>query len=230
MDEENHIGKRLEIVANEFFGGNKSELARYLGKDPNSFYKYFKGHRTPGLDIIAQLGVLGVDLHWFSTGQKNRDSEIEILEKRGLDSLTKRIKWVRLHYRKTISEMAQICAVSSETQISIEKSDKEPWKKYLDRILKNFTDVREEWLLKGEEPKLHSLINLNQVNDDPGVNYFDGFEKENLSPEEEELLGEVEQFSDFLKRKDLKPRLKRILLERLIDSIDQALDQPQRKE
>ena len=62
------------------------------------------------------------------------------------------------------------------------------------------------------------------------IQYLSELKKENLTPGEEELLGEVEQFSDFLKKKELKPRLKRILLERLIDSIDQALDQPQHKE
>lgn len=49
-------------------------MARYLGKEPNSFYKYFKGDRTPWMEITAQLGVLGVDLNWFA-------SETDISEK-----------------------------------------------------------------------------------------------------------------------------------------------------
>ncbi len=229
MDEEDHIGKRLEKVADTFFKGNKSELARYLGKDPNSFYKYFKGQRTPGLDIIAQLGVLGVDLNWLTTGIKNRNSELSELENNGINSLISRIKWIRLYYKKTVSEMARICHVSTETQVSIEKGEKEPWEKYLTRVLENFDDVRKDWLLNGNNPELYSQKNIVRSPEED-YDFLSELKKENLTPGEEELLGEVEQFSDFLKKKDLKPRLKRILLERLIDSIDQALDQPQDKE
>ncbi len=140
--------------------------------------------------------------------------------------LGERIRKIRKLLKMSQDEFGLKLGVSQSRQSRIEKDEIEIPTSYVNKVVQIFGEFfNEEWLYMNV-----GHITQNQVKDDPGVNYFDNIDKENLTPGEEELLGEVEQFSDFLKKKDLKPRLKRILLERLIDSIDQALDQPQDKE
>jgi transcriptional regulator with XRE-family HTH domain len=53
---------------------------------------------------------------------------------------------------------------------------------------------------------------------------YSGFKKENLNPAERQFLQEVKQFSLFLESRPLNPQVKRLLLELLIQSIDQATE------
>ena len=62
-------GERLRQIAVELYGGNQSELARALGMKPPSFSKYVQGNRRPGATVLERLTRLGVDLHWFLTGE-----------------------------------------------------------------------------------------------------------------------------------------------------------------
>jgi len=140
-------------------------------------------------------------------------------------NLGDRIRQVRKLLRKSQDEFGLDMGVSQSRQSRIEKEETEIPSSYLKNIVDKYGEYfNKNWLYLGE-----GSIN-NQVNEPNTDNYLARLKEEDLSPEEEELLGEVEHFSDFLKKKDLKPRLKRLLLERLIDSIDQALDQPQYKE
>lgn len=158
MIDSQKIGERLEDVADEFFDGNKNELARYLGKDPNSFYKYFKGKRTPGLDIAAQLGRLGVNVNWFITGRGDMKTTSVVVEDSNL-----------------AAEMAEEYNHSKENDI------------------------------------------------------FSAVEWGDLSSAEAHLLEEVKQLSAFLEsRETLRPQVKRLLIELLIQSIDRAIEPPRR--
>src|SRR6056297_2655842 len=62
-------GERLRRIAVELYGGNQSELARALGMKPPSFSKYVQGNRRPGAAVLERLSRLGVNLHWFLTGE-----------------------------------------------------------------------------------------------------------------------------------------------------------------
>jgi len=67
---ENHeTGTRLRQIADRLYDGNKSELARSLDMKPPSFSKYVQGHRRPGTTVLKRLSRLGVNLHWFLTGE-----------------------------------------------------------------------------------------------------------------------------------------------------------------
>jgi transcriptional regulator with XRE-family HTH domain len=68
--DEEHVGTgvRFEKVAEVFFGGNKSALARALSMKPGSFTKYLRGDRTPGAKILERLTRMGVNVNWFLTG------------------------------------------------------------------------------------------------------------------------------------------------------------------
>lgn len=138
----------------------------------------------------------------------------------GKYNLGDRIREVRKLLKMSQEEFGLSMGVSQSRQSRIEKEETEIPSSYLDKIVDKYGEYfNKNWLYIGE-----GAIS-DQVREPSDKNYLAKLREEDLTPEEEELLGEVEQFSDFLKRKDLKPRLKRILLERLIDSIDQAIDQ-----
>lgn len=94
-------------------------------------------------------------------------------------------------------------------------------------------DINLNWFLAGIPPMRISDIDEAQVSQVNFVNetekdYFEGISREDLSDAERHLLEEVKHFSDFLEsRQTLAPRVKRLLLELLIQSIDQAIEQPQ---
>lgn len=67
--ESQDTGKRLRQIANRLYDGNKSELARALDMKPPSFSKYVQGQRRPGTTVLKRLSRLGVNLHWFLTGE-----------------------------------------------------------------------------------------------------------------------------------------------------------------
>lgn len=62
-------GIRLRQIANQLYEGNKSALARALDMKPPSFSKYVQGQRRPGTTVLKRLSRLGVNLHWFLTGE-----------------------------------------------------------------------------------------------------------------------------------------------------------------
>jgi phage repressor protein C with HTH and peptisase S24 domain len=68
-NENNETGTRLRQIADRLYEGNKSELARSLDMKPPSFSKYVQGHRRPGTTVLKRLSRLGVNLHWFLTGE-----------------------------------------------------------------------------------------------------------------------------------------------------------------
>jgi hypothetical protein len=57
------------VLAEAFYDGNKSELARALDMSPGSFTKYTRGERMPGAQILERLTRMGVNLNWFLTGE-----------------------------------------------------------------------------------------------------------------------------------------------------------------
>ena len=58
---------------------------------------------------------------------------------------------------------------------------------------------------------------LDSGSDDPDATH--------LSRKEAQIIAEVKRFSDFLKKRPLNPEVKRHLLQLLIESIDQTLDE-----
>lgn len=62
-------GKRLKIIADSFFEGNLSELARNLEMTPQALAKYVKGESMPGGLILIRLHKIGVNINWFLTGE-----------------------------------------------------------------------------------------------------------------------------------------------------------------
>jgi len=62
-------GDRFKRVADELFGGNRSELARNLEMKPQALTKYLNGESMPGGLILIRLHNLGVDINWFLTGE-----------------------------------------------------------------------------------------------------------------------------------------------------------------
>lgn len=62
-------GERLKKVADDFFDGNRSELARSLEMKPQALTKYLKGQSMPGGLILIRLYNLGVNINWFLTGE-----------------------------------------------------------------------------------------------------------------------------------------------------------------
>lgn len=139
-----------------------------------------------------------------------------------LNSLNSRIREVRGSLKKSQREFAAIVGVSQPRQSRYEQDGTDVPVSYLDKVCEEFGEYFDKhWFYTGE-----GSIKNTQVNEDPGADYFTNMRREDLSSLEDELLAEVEQFSDFLKKKPLKPQVKRILLERLIESIDQAIEQP----
>ena len=67
--EKHETGDRLREIAQEMYDGNQSDLARALGMKPPSFSKYVQGNRRPGAAVLKRLTRLGIDLHWFLTGE-----------------------------------------------------------------------------------------------------------------------------------------------------------------
>lgn len=62
------IARRLERVAEVFFDGNKSELARAINMTPRALNSYLKGDRAPGAGILMKLQDQGVSIDWLLTG------------------------------------------------------------------------------------------------------------------------------------------------------------------
>ena len=67
--EKQKTGDRLREIAKQMYDGNQSDLARALGMKPPSFSKYVQGNRRPGAAVLKRLTLLGVNLHWFLTGE-----------------------------------------------------------------------------------------------------------------------------------------------------------------
>lgn len=230
-------GEKFKQVADVLFEGQLGKLADALGMKPGSFSKYTTGKTYPGWKILIRLRQLGISLNWFLSdippmllNDLDRNSELTAIEKQGLEEVQKRIKWVRVYYKKTIPEMASLLRVSTNTQVDIEKGDKEPWPDYLGRVLEQFEDVRREWLIENKEPKLSSYpvrekVRQTGMEAEPGPGLYNSLESADLTPVEIEILVEVKEFSEFLRTRPLPVRVKRILIQRLIESIDQAIEQ-----
>lgn len=83
-------GKRLEEIAEEFFEGNRSELARNIEMKPQALSKYLKGESMPGGLILIRLHDIGVNINWFLTGEgkMKRDRNIRTVAEPIKDYLT----------------------------------------------------------------------------------------------------------------------------------------------
>lgn len=221
-------GDRLKELANVLFEGNISEMARAIGMTPQSFNKYVQGDSLPGGVVLMRLTEIGVNLNWLFEGVKpifysqiNEDPALTSLESQDINQLGLRIKWVRLYHRKTLKEFSRECDVSTTKQLKIEQSEEQPTPEYLSRLSESFPNVSESWLIENKPPKLKSVLN------EPRKEYMESIPAADLSAAESQILDEVKQFSDFLRNRPLRPAVKRVLLERLIESIDQALEHPQ---
>jgi hypothetical protein len=63
------IGKRLLEIADVLYEGNKSEMARDLGKRPQNLYQYTSEARAPGAAFLMELCYNGVNINWVLTGK-----------------------------------------------------------------------------------------------------------------------------------------------------------------
>lgn len=235
MEKSHKTGGRIKRVAEELYEGNISELARNLGMTPQTFNKYAQGETTPGAKVLQRFSGLGISLNWLLMGKGDMygltegNPELSQLEENGLTNNAERIKWIRLFYKKTITDMASIMSVSPTRQLNIEKGGRKLWPEYIERIFKNFPDVREAWLKEGEEPKLHSYPTeeARKQSGNEIANHLAALENRAHSPAEHELLKEVKNFARLLESPNLHHQVKGILIDLLIQHIDRELERRQ---
>ncbi|WP_234567133.1 helix-turn-helix domain-containing protein [Rhodohalobacter sp. 614A] len=138
-----------------------------------------------------------------------------------MGSLNSRLREMRKYLRVSQSEFGETGGVSQSTQNRYEQTDADIPISYLDKIFKEYgSDFNENWFYFGKGEMLAASKSLTNESKTPSLPNF-----ANLTPQEAQILSEVTQFSDFLKNRPLRPEVKRRLLELLIESIDEALDE-----
>lgn len=132
-------------------------------------------------------------------------------------------------YEGNISDLARHMGMSPQSFNKYAQGKTMPGGKVLKRLIA--IDVNLNWLLAGIPPMRISDIKEAQVAkvemvNSGGEDYFSEINTENLNQHEADLLAEVKHFSNFLENRPLNPHVKTMLLELLIQSIDQAKEQP----
>ena len=157
-------GERFQKIADLLFDGNISAFARALGMTPGAFNSYTKGNTMPGGVILKKLMLLHINPAWVLTGigdmyitKTHVNAELDALEKMVPFNMPDRVKWVRLYFEKTPSEMGELCGIKTESQLEIEKGFKVIEDDYIGQIMSHF-NIRRKWLITGEEPRLKSKL------------------------------------------------------------------------
>lgn len=65
----NDVLKRLTIVIEQFFDKSRPDLARAVGRTPDSLSSYFKKDSIPGGEFLAALWGIGISSDWLLTGE-----------------------------------------------------------------------------------------------------------------------------------------------------------------
>ena len=91
---ESDIPGRLRRVAEEYFSGNKSDLARAIDMKPSTFSKYTTGAQPPGRSVLSRLASIGININWLLHGngpikansdrEDHSDSPAMVVKDRGL--------------------------------------------------------------------------------------------------------------------------------------------------
>jgi transcriptional regulator with XRE-family HTH domain len=153
-------GERFKYLANAFFEGNRSELARHLDIQPQSFSKYTGGDITPGGKILANLYELGVNTTWIVTG----DGEIYNPDKLPPDKQWKRLFILRnriIRFGGTQQKIANQLGVDLETYQKWEMGLEEIPETYIDRIYSMVERlVRKEWWYEGKGEMAYKTMTL----------------------------------------------------------------------
>lgn len=129
-----------------------------------------------------------------------------------MSSINVRLRDIRKHAQASQEEFGTTGGISQSTQNRYEQEGTEIPISYLNKIFHTYGEkVHERWfyfgkgdMLKEETPPLTTDITQ-------------------PSHQEAQIIDEVTQFSNFLKQRALPLKVKRRLLELLIESIDQAL-------
>lgn len=65
----NDILKRLTLVIEQVFDKSRPDLARAVGRTPDSVSSYFKQDSVPGGEFLAALVKVGISSDWILTGE-----------------------------------------------------------------------------------------------------------------------------------------------------------------
>lgn len=128
------------------------------------------------------------------------------------------------------SDMARHMGMTPQAANKYFQGERDPGITILKRLVS--IDINVNWVIAGIPPMKISEIKQADVGKidlvaENGKDYFSDINQEDLSDAEARILAEVKQFSNFLRTRPLRPQVKRLLLELLIQSIDRALEQPQ---
>lgn len=138
-----------------------------------------------------------------------------------MSTINNRLFEMRKHLNITQKEFGDVGEVSQSTQNRYEQSGTDVPISYLEKIYSKFGHhFNEHWFYFGRGPMFSdsaapSTVTNQKPEAESGSNH--------LSPKEAQIVDEVGQFSDFLKKRSLRPEVKRHLLQLLIESIDQTL-------
>lgn len=149
------------------------------------------------------------------------------------DDLTDRLeKLVDIYTEGNKSKFAGLINMTPQTFNNYTAGNRKPGWDVMRRFLA--LGVNLNWLVAGIPPvktsdiKEAGVSKIDMAAEPNRKDYFAHINTEDLSDAELHLLEEVKQFSAFLEnRKTLRPQVKRLLLELLIQSIDQAIEPPQ---
>lgn len=150
-------------------------------------------------------------------------------------------------FNGNVSEFARNMQMTPGAFNKYMKGDTMPGGKILKRLIS--LDISPAWILAGIKPMRVSQIEGEKVTridfveeegvsggfgskrgmdqSDPGNDFFNHINDEDLSETERALLGEVKSFSDYLKTTSVPLRVKRLMLELMIQHIDQEIERLQ---
>lgn len=144
-----------------------------------------------------------------------------------MNSINSRLYEMRKHLRATQQEFGDIGGVSQSTQNRYKQPGTDVPVSYLEKIFQKFGHVfHEEWLYFGRDPMLQESVKPSS-SVKPITTRSGNASANPLSRKESQIVAEVGRFSDFLKKRPLRPEVKRHLLQLLIESIDQTLEELQ---
>lgn len=142
-----------------------------------------------------------------------------------MSNVNERLYEMRKHLKATQQEFGDVGGVSQSTQNRYEHAGTDVPISYLEKIFSEFGHhFNEDWLYFGRGAMLqHSAEPSSSSIQSPG-NTSNTQLPTPLSLKESQIVAEVGRFSDFLKKRPLRPEVKRHLLQLLIESIDQELE------
>lgn len=143
-----------------------------------------------------------------------------------MSTINRRLYEMRKYLNATQQEFGDTGGVSQSTQNRYEQPGTDVPVSYLDKIYSKYgSNFCEEWLYFGRGPMLRESSVSGYNRENPLDSGSDDPDATHLSRKEAQIIAEVKRFSDFLKKRPLNPEVKRHLLQLLIESIDQTLDE-----